>query len=179
VVIGLGPLGLLIAHLANHGGAARVTGIDRVDRSDIAPVFGVHRTVWSGSHAWAAGVGADDLADVVIEAVGHQPGTLNDAIDIAAPDGHVVGFGVPDDTHYAVNYLALFRKRLTFTAGTTHPWQPHLQTARAHLAAQPELARQLVTHVLPAADANRGYQLAARPTPAVRKVVIDLTSLGL
>jgi L-iditol 2-dehydrogenase len=93
-----------------------VTGIDRVDRRDIAPVFGVHRTVWSGSHPWAADVGVDDLADVVIEAVGHQPGTLNDAIDIAAPDGHVVGFGVPDDTDFAVNYLVPFQA--TFARAT-------------------------------------------------------------
>lgn len=178
VVIGLGPLGLLIAHLASHRGAASVTGIDRLDRRDIAPAFGVQRTVWSGSHAWAADVGADNLADVVIEAVGHQSGTLNDAIAIAAPDGHVVGFGVPDDTHYAVNYLALFRKRLTLTAGTTHPWRRHLEAAREHVAIRPELARNLITHVLPTTDANRGYQLAARPTPAVRKVVIDLTNLG-
>jgi threonine dehydrogenase-like Zn-dependent dehydrogenase len=173
-VIGLGPLGLLIAHLARHLGAASVTGVDRVDRRDIAPAFGVDRTIWSGSRAWAASVRAEDLADVVIEAVGHQPGTLNDAIAAAAPDGHVVGFGVPDDASYPVDYLDLFRKRLTLTAGTTHPWPPHLEAARAHLAARPELARQLITHVLPGTDADRGYQLAAHPAPAVRKVLIDL-----
>ena len=178
VIVGLGPLGLLIAHLASQVGAASVTGIDQVDRRDVAPLFGVDRTVWSGSRAWVASAGPDDLGDVVIEAVGHQPGTLNDAIGIAAPDGHVVGFGVPDDSHYAVDYLALFRKRLTLTAGTTYPWQAHLQAARAHLTAVPELARHLVTHVLPAAEANRGYHLGARPDPGVRKVVLDFTSLG-
>jgi len=177
-IIGLGPLGLLLAHLAGESGAAAVTGIDRIDRSAIAAAFNVHETVWSGSHAWATGPGATHPADVVIEAVGHQTGTLNDAIAIAAPDGHVVGFGVPDDSHYGIDYLTLFRKRLTLTAGTTHPWQPHLTEARAHLLTHPEIARKLITHVLPACAASHGYELAAKPEPSVQKVVINLTSFA-
>jgi threonine dehydrogenase-like Zn-dependent dehydrogenase len=174
-VIGLGPLGLLLAHLARDSGAALVTGIDRVDRHDVASDFGLHEVVWSGSRAWAASVGAGQLADVVVEAVGHQAGTLNDAIAAAALDGHVVGFGVPDDSHYALDYLALFRKRLTLTAGTTYPWQRYLHASQQHLLKHSDLARRLVTHTLPAAQAQRGYELAARPDPAVRKVVIDLS----
>jgi len=177
-IIGLGPLGLLLAHLASHSGAATLTGIDRIDRRAIAGAFGVDETVWSGSRAWAAGPGATRPADVVIEAVGHQMGTLNDAIAIAAPDGHVVGFGVPDDSHYAIDYLTLFRKRLTLTAGTTYPWQPHLNAARAYLLRHPALTRELITHVIPACAASRGYELAAKPDPSVRKVVINLTSFA-
>lgn len=174
-VIGLGPLGLLLAHLARDS-AALVTGIDRVDRRDIASAFGLHEVVWSGSRTWAASIGTDQLADVVVEAVGHQAGTLNDAITAAAPDGHVVGFGIPDDSHYALDYLTLFRKRLTLTAGTTYPWQPHLRAGQQHLFKHPDLARQLMTHTLRAAQAQRGYELAARPDKAVRKVVIDVSA---
>ena len=177
-VIGLGPLGLLLAHLADQAGAATVTGIDRIDRRAIAGAFGVHETVWSGSRAWATGPGAARGADVVVEAVGHQTGTLNDAIAIASLDGHVMGFGVPDDSHYGIDYLTLFRKRLTLTAGTTYPWQPHLEAARAHLLEHPEIARELITHVLPASAASYGYELAAKPAPSVRKVVVDLTTFA-
>lgn len=175
VVIGLGPLGLLIAHLASTSGAGPVTGIDRVDRRAVAPTFGLKEVTWSSSRAWVASVRADHLADVVVEAVGHQAGTLNDAIAAAAPDGHVVGFGVPDDSHYALDYQTLFRKRLSLTAGTTNPWRHHLHAAQRHLLKYPELASSLLTHVLPATQAQRGYELAARPDPAVRKVVINVS----
>ena len=135
-------------------------------------------TVWSGSRAWADGPGATRPADVVIEAIGHQTATLNDAIAVAAPGGHVVGFGVPDESHYAIDYLSLFRKRLTLTAGTTYPWQTHLKAAGTHLRGQPALARQLITHVLPATEACRGFELVARPDPSVRKIVIILSSFA-
>ena len=114
----------------------------------------------------------------MIEAIGHQTATLNDAIAVAAHGGHVVGFGVPDESHYAIDYLSLFRKRLTLTAGTTYPWQTHLKAAGTHLRGQPALARQLITHVLPATEAGRGFELAARPDPSVRKIVIILSSFA-
>ena len=45
-VLGLGPIGLLFCHVLKERGAARVFGVDRVDRSAIAPRFGVDDVVW-------------------------------------------------------------------------------------------------------------------------------------
>src|SRR4051794_1987040 len=76
-VIGLGPLGLLFTHVAKARGAAWVTGIDRVDRRDVAGAFGLDEALWGGA---AAGLGEEPF-DVVIEAVGHQTRTLEAPVE--------------------------------------------------------------------------------------------------
>ena len=54
-VIGQGPIGLLFSHAAKARGAAHVTGVDRVDRSDCAAAFGVDEVVHDDASAWATG----------------------------------------------------------------------------------------------------------------------------
>ena len=53
-VIGQGPIGLLFSHVLKARGAARVTGVDPVDRSDVAAAFGVDETVTARAERWAA-----------------------------------------------------------------------------------------------------------------------------
>ena len=43
-VLGQGSIGLLFSHVAKAAGAAQVTGVDPVDRTDIGPAFGVDKT---------------------------------------------------------------------------------------------------------------------------------------
>lgn len=79
-MIGLGSLGVLFTHAARSLGAARVTGVDLVDRSDVAAASGIDTTVWRHSRDRAQGLDPADAPDVVVEAVGHQQGTIADAL---------------------------------------------------------------------------------------------------
>ena len=65
-VVGLGSIGLLFTH-ALHARGATVTGVDRVDRADVAEAFGIADAV----HGDAAAL-PNDAFDIVVEAVGHH-----------------------------------------------------------------------------------------------------------
>ena len=49
------------------------------------------------------------MADVVIEAVGHQPDTINDCLDLVKRGGTVVAFGVPDQKIYPFRFAEIGR----------------------------------------------------------------------
>ncbi|HJQ42202.1 MAG TPA: zinc-binding dehydrogenase, partial [Jatrophihabitantaceae bacterium] len=118
-VLGLGPIGLLFCHVLKDRGASVVTGVDRVDRRDVAAEFGIDRAYWTSSSQWAAALNANEQPDVVIEAVGHQVTTLQDAINAVAPTGRIFYFGVNDDQVYPLDMESMLRKNLTLMSGGT------------------------------------------------------------
>jgi L-iditol 2-dehydrogenase len=172
-VIGQGSIGLLFSHALKARGAASVTGVDRVDRRDVAAAFGVDDPVWDDSAAWSAGLDPAEGPQVVVEAVGHQTGTLEDAVLAAAPGGTVLAFGVPDDTHYPFPFTAFFRKHLTLLAGATTDRRDALAQAAEYLREHRDLLAPYITDVLPVARAQEAFELAVRPAPGRLKVVLD------
>jgi threonine dehydrogenase-like Zn-dependent dehydrogenase len=149
-VLGLGPIGLLFAHLLKDAGARSVTGIDPVDRSDVAAVFGLDRTVCTTSGNWAKTVSDASRPDLVVEAVGHQTSTLQHAIDGVAAGGRILYFGIPDDDFYPLDMERLMRKNLTLTGGVTRRRREMLAEADEYLRKNPGLYGDLVTDVRPA-----------------------------
>lgn len=84
-VIGQGPIGLLFSHVLKNRGTRHVTGVDTVDRSDMAGVFGVDDAVQAGSGTWAAEAGQTSPRPAqIIEAIGHQAATLRHAVEAVA-----------------------------------------------------------------------------------------------
>ncbi|HYJ70031.1 MAG TPA: zinc-binding dehydrogenase [Nocardioidaceae bacterium] len=174
-VIGLGPIGLLFGHALKDAGAESVVGVDPIDRSDIAATYGLDRVECLSSRSWSRRPDAADGFDLVIEAVGHQVGTLEDAIAVAAPDATVVYFGNPDDDYYPIRLGAMMDKRLTLQAGRTPivGRRSALRRAVDYLARYPDLFASYVTDVLPVDQASQAYEIASRPAPSRLKVVID------
>lgn len=171
-VLGLGPLGLLFAHAAGRLGAREVVGIDPVDRSEVAGQFGVGELITAPAAEWAAGLDDRRRPDICIEAVGHQTATLDEAIRAAAPGGHVYAFGVPEEERYGISFRTFFRKNLSLYAGGTTDWRRALRRANDWMRRERELVRQLVTHALPMAEAERAFRLASRPEPGRLKVIL-------
>jgi L-iditol 2-dehydrogenase len=171
-IIGLGAIGMLFAQMLKAAGAAQVVGIDRVDRQEYRGKFGLDEVIWSPSRNWALSLGSD-RPEIVIEAVGHQVGTLNDAIEAVGHNGHIVAFGVPDDLYYPLAFVELFRKNVSMTTGTTSDWHTHLNNARLYLEDNPSVARELVTHRFSVAEAQRAFECAVTPVKGRLKVVIE------
>ena len=169
-VIGQGPIGLLFSHACKARGAAHVTGVDRVDRSDCAAAFGVDEVVWEDATAWAAGA----EADVVVEAIGHHAGPLEAAVEALAPHGTVVAFGVPDETHYAFPFTAFFRKHATLIAGAATDRAHALAAARDYLREHRSLLSPYVTNVLEVRRAQEAFELAVDPVVGRLKVVLEV-----
>ena len=175
-VLGQGPIGLLFSHVAKSRGAGVVAGVDRVDRSDCVADFSLDRFVHSSIDRWASRVGGDEAPDVVIEAVGHQVGTLTHAVEAAAVDGRIYYFGIPDDAVYPLPMKSMLRKRLTLQAGWVLPKQRRslLDEANAYLLDAPELAKAFVTNVYAFEDVPQAFLAASMPRPGQRKLAVQV-----
>lgn len=170
-VIGLGSIGLLFAHVLAARGA-HVTGVDRVDRRDVAGTFGLSAVLWDDATALCA-----DRFDVVVEAVGHQTNTLAAAVEAVAPDGTILAFGVPDDAHYAVPFTRFFRKNATLIGGVAKERAASLHAARAYLLDARELLPAYITDVLAVTRAQEAFELAVAPVAARRKIVLSVADV--
>lgn len=173
-VLGLGPIGLLFCHVLKDRGARSVTGVDPVDRSAVARVFGVDAFEWTTSAMWAASREAAAAPDVVIEAVGHQVSTLQHALQGVAPRGTVFYFGVNDDPVYPLDMTLMLRKHLTLMSGGTLDRVRMLTEAGAYLARYPHLVQRSLTHRFARSEAQRAYERAASWTPGRLKIVVTI-----
>jgi L-iditol 2-dehydrogenase len=175
-VLGQGPMGVLFSHALKNRGASHVIGVDRVDRSDFAATFGVDAMVHMASAQWAAELHDEtERPALVIEAVGHQPGTLVDAISALALNGHVYYFGIPDDEYYVFPLNAFLRKVGTFSSGWTLPGPSRraaLEQAEGYLGRHPDLPGRYVTTSFPMADATEAFRRAIEPAVGQMKIVL-------
>jgi threonine dehydrogenase-like Zn-dependent dehydrogenase len=171
-IIGQGSIGLLFSYVAKAAGARRVTGVDPVDRETLSKTFGVDDAVRATSDRWASQLAADDRADVVIEAVGHQVATLGHAIDATAPGGTVFYFGVADDDAYPINMRAMLRNNLTLKSGVTLDRRRVLELAGKFAAEHPDLLGTYLTHTFAVDQVQEAFDLACRPVPERVKIAI-------
>lgn len=171
-VIGQGSIGLLFSYAAKAAGAAHVTGVDPVDRSDVATAFGVDAIVQATSDRWVSQLAPTDRPDLVIEAVGHQVATLGHAVEATAFGGTVFYFGVPDDDCYPISIRTMLRNNLTLRSGITLDRRRVLGTADEYARAHPELLTNYLSHTFGVGDAQAAFDLAARPTPGRIKIAI-------
>jgi threonine dehydrogenase-like Zn-dependent dehydrogenase len=171
-IIGQGSIGLLFSYVAKAVGARRVTGVDPIDRRDLARAFGVDDPVRAASDRWASQLEPGDRADVVIEAVGHQVATLAHAIDAAAPGGTVFYFGVPDDEMYPISMRAMLRNNLTLKSGVTLERRRMLELASKFSAEHPWLLGAYLTHTFGVEQVQDAFELACRPVAERIKIAI-------
>lgn len=171
-IIGQGSIGLLFSYVAKAVGAGRVTGVDPIDRENLAAAFGVDDPVRATSDRWVSRLAAADHADVVIEAVGHQVATLGHAIQAAAPGGTVFYFGVADDDAYPISMRTMLRNNLTLKSGVTLDRRRVLESAGKFAAEHPRLLGAYLTHTFGIDEVQAAFDLASRPIPERIKIAI-------
>ena len=137
--------------------------MDRIDRRDLD--FGVDEIVWGDAADWAASLG-DDGPEIVIEAIGHQAGTLEAAVEAVAPGGVVLAFGVPDEAHYSFPFARFFRKNATLIAGVTTDRRDALAAARDYLREHPSCSRRTSPTCSRSTTRRRRSNARSRPRPA-------------
>jgi threonine dehydrogenase-like Zn-dependent dehydrogenase len=143
-----------------------------VDRSELCGTFRIDESVWASSDRWAAGVAGPDLPSIVIEAAGHQAGTLTDAVNAVAPGGLVYYFGIPDDAQCAFDISTFLRKSLTLKAGITRHRRQALAAAERYARGAPELGAHFTSHVFPLDEAETAFTMADRPSRGQIKIAV-------
>jgi threonine dehydrogenase-like Zn-dependent dehydrogenase len=171
-IIGQGSIGLLFSYVAKAAGARRVTGVDPVDRENVAPAYGVDDAVRATSDRWVGRLAPADRADVVVETVGHQVATLGHAVEAAAPGGTIFYFGVADDDAYPINMRLMLRNNLTLKSGVTLDRRRVLELAGKFATEHPDLLGRYLTHTFGVGQVQAAFELACRPDPERVKIAV-------
>jgi 2-desacetyl-2-hydroxyethyl bacteriochlorophyllide A dehydrogenase len=162
VAVGGGALGLLA-----------VAGARRMGAEDVA-LEARHPHQWEAGERLGARAGADGTYDVVIEAAG-TPTSMARSIELVAPRGTIVVLGVHLGT-VELDWMPLFHReaRVIPSLGyCSHDGGREMEDAAAMLAADPEIARALVTHRFPIEDAAEAFRVAGDRSAGAIRVVIE------
>lgn len=177
-VVGQGPIGLMMTQLLRNLGAARVITIEPLAyRRDLAEKMGATATVDPTAGDIAEAVRAANegaLADVSIEAVGHDEYAIGAAVAAVRTNGRLVQFGVLDEP-FPKDYPAndILWKNLTVHNSIGACEAVYFELARNLIASGRFDVQPIVTHQLPLEQAQRAYEIFIRREENCAKVVID------
>ncbi len=176
-VVGQGPIGLLFNQCLARLGAGRIIGIDvREERVARSCLFGATDSIpgrrvdpVDAVHELTGG----EMADLVVEAVGHEEQALNLCIALCRDSGQLLYFGVPPDRLNDVAWEAAFRKRLTIKLSTPSDLRPFVRLAwRSIRQDRIDMAR-LITHRFGFEDVQRAFETYRDRRDGALKVMID------
>ncbi|MEU4216687.1 zinc-binding dehydrogenase [Actinoplanes sp. NPDC026623] len=169
-VIGLGPTGLLAAHLLRHRGAAQIVGIDPACRGDLPALVGVDVAASRGREAEDI-IRSSPKIDACVEAVGQRAGTPADAVNLTGFVGVILALDVPVSDDYVWPFRHFFRRNLILHASVTPPRRPAMAAAEKYLTPHRILTR-LITHTFDIRERGIAFVLYASESPGSGKVVL-------
>jgi threonine dehydrogenase-like Zn-dependent dehydrogenase len=176
VVLGQGPMGLMFTRMVASHGARRVIGIDPVaHRRDAARVMGATHVLDPAAGELAQQLReltGGRLADLVVEAVGHQNETINTCIDLVRLEGTILAFGIPDDPIYPIRYTDLFRRKAMLLSSVAP--DPHSDFSLAlDLISQRRFdPMPLISHRMPYRQAPRAFEMATACSDGAVKILL-------
>jgi threonine dehydrogenase-like Zn-dependent dehydrogenase len=177
VVVGQGPMGLLMAHMLSNLGVRNIIVTDVLDyRLAVAPRMGATHTVNSAKEnaaALVADITKGRMADLVIEAVGHEHDTINGCLDLVKRGGTIVAFGVPDSKMYNFRFSDFFRKNVHFIGSVGQEIQADVPLAMEMIMQGRIDVTPIITHHLPFTEAQRGFELSLHKREQAIKIIFE------
>ncbi|WP_136053891.1 L-idonate 5-dehydrogenase [Microbacterium sp. K24] len=165
LVIGAGPIGLLVAAAAVHAGAAVVGASDvRAEPLDRAQSLGATEVFLVGRDTIE-----DESFDVVFECSGVGV-ALTQAVRAARRAGTIVQVGMLPNAEIGVNLAPVLAKELTIRGAFR--FSTEIDDA-VRMLAESDALDSVISHVVPASDAVQAFELA-RDSSASAKVLLSL-----
>jgi 2-desacetyl-2-hydroxyethyl bacteriochlorophyllide A dehydrogenase len=167
LVIGAGPIGMLLLQVARHSGAGRVVVADRVtSRLGLAEELGATAAVDTCGGFEPAAEQAPDRYDAVIDATG-GPAVMEKTVELVRNGGRLLWFGVaPNDAVARIKPFDVFRKGLHIYASYTS-LRNSVQALDLLRSGRVRVDR-LVSHRLPLDGFEKAVALLADPEGAVK-----------
>jgi len=167
LILGAGPIGLLLGQVARACGAARVVMADRIaSRLELARELAANDAVDTGGGFGPAAERAPGGYDAVVDATG-VPAVIEQTIQLARPGGRVLWFGVaPDDAVARIKPFDVFRKGLAVHSSYTS-LRNSVQALDLLRSGRVRVDR-LVTHRLPLERFEEAIALLADPEGAMK-----------
>ncbi len=178
LVIGQGPIGIMLAVLARRCGARVITSDLFPQRHTIAKTFGLNENIdasTSDTVQTVKGMTEGRGADAVILAVAGN-NLIRPAMDAVRPGGRVLLFAQTQHGEAVIDPAAVCVDEKSLLGSYSASVDLQEESARFVLGREMDLAR-LVTHRFPLAQSVAALQLAAHPKPDSMKVVIQPGSL--
>ena len=170
LVLGGGTLGLLSGLLVRDHAAQVAVSVRHPHQAEAARRLGVVPLTEPDVSAWAS----DNEPDVVIETVGGEAETLNQAITVARPGGRIVVVGL-FSTPAQIDARALVMKELRLIGSKVMALNGHeseFQTATRLLPRFREEHRVLQTHQFPLERIDEAFGAAANKSSRSIKVTV-------
>jgi L-iditol 2-dehydrogenase len=175
LVMGQGPIGIILASLCKRAGARVITSDLYPQRLKIAESFGIAETldasrnnVVEATKSLTEGRGAD----AVIVAVGGNA-LIRPAMDAVRPGGRVMLFAQTQRSEAAIDPAAICMDEKTLMGSYSASVDIQDETVDFVFNGGVDLTR-LISHRFPLDRAVEGIQLAANPQPDSMKIVIQL-----
>ena len=174
LVIGQGPIGLILARLAKRAGARVITSDLYPPRLTIAKSFGLSQNI-DASKA-DAGQTVREMtegrgADAVILAVGGS-GLIRPAMDAARPGGRILLFAQTTRGEVTIDPAAVCVDEKTLVGSYSASVELQEESVRFVMNREMDL-EHLISHRFPLERSVEALKLAAHPQPDSMKVVIQ------
>jgi L-iditol 2-dehydrogenase len=178
LVIGQGPIGIILAVLARRCGARVMTSDLFLQRHTIAQTFGLNENIDASTSETVRAV--KELtegrgADAVILAVAGNA-LIRTAMDATRPGGRVLLFAQTQHGEATIDPAAVCVDEKSLLGSYSASVDLQEESARFVLSGEMELER-LISHRFPLAGSVEALHLAAHPKPDSMKVVIQPGSI--
>jgi threonine dehydrogenase-like Zn-dependent dehydrogenase len=182
VVVGQGPIGLLFTGALRNLGAKQIIGIDRIlSRLGLSKRMGATAVInveQEDPIAAVADLTGGAMADLVVEAVGHEHQALNLCIDLCRRQGRIHFFGMAPQVVDGLRWRDLFFKNLAVTTSVGPDFTRDFPLAIQWIAEGRIDVRPLVTHSFPLSEIQTAFETFSDRKDGACKVLIRFPAAG-
>lgn len=177
VVVGQGPIGQLFNAVLRNLGAREIIGLDRLEeRLAFSPRMGATATVHverENPVERVREITLGRMADLVVEAVGHQDQVFNLCIELCRDFGEILFFGVPPSEIDGLKWRRLFWKNIRVTTSLGPDFQIDFPLAMRWVAEKRIDVRPLITHRFPVEQAQEAFETFVDRRDGAMKVLLE------
>ncbi|HEY1599012.1 MAG TPA: zinc-binding dehydrogenase [Pirellulales bacterium] len=177
VIVGQGPIGQLFNASLRNLGAREIIGVDKLaSRLATSERMGATATIDSSREDPVEAVRritGGNLADVVVEAVGHDDQALNVCIDLCTKFGRILSFGVPPERIDALRWKDLFYKNITVHTSVDPDFSRDFPLAMRWICEGRIDLSALLTHRFPLAKIQTAFETFRDRVDGAQKVLVD------
>lgn len=176
-VVGQGPIGQLFCAALRNLGAREIIAIDRLEsRLRTSPQMGATATICTTEQdaiERVREITGGAMADIVVEAVGHNDQALNLCIDLCRQAGRILYFGVPPDRIHEIRWRDLFVKNLTVHTSVNPDFRRDFPLAMRWIGEGRIDVSKIITHRFPLAAIQEAYETFSERKEGALKVLVE------
>lgn len=176
-IVGQGPMGQLMCAALRNLGAREIIAIDLLEsRLANSPRMGATATVCNAKEDPVAAVTrltGGRMAEIVIEAVGHQDQALNLCIDLCQTGGRILYFGVPPEFLDRVRFRDLFFKNIALYTSVGPDFRSDFPLAMRWIGEGRVDVSKIVTHRYPLSQIQTAFETFRDRKDGALKVLVE------